>query len=110
MKLVTVQVKNFRCIEDTTPFSLGQVTCLVGKNESGKTAILQALARLNPFDANRQSYDKLRDYPRRYLAEYAARHPDGEAEILVTQWALELEDQRVLGDEFGLACVTGPAV
>src|SRR2546422_9811583 len=86
MKLVTVQVKNFRCIEDTTSFSIEQVTCLVGKNESGKTAILQALERLNPFDQNRQSYDKLRDYPRRYFADYAARHPDGEAEVLRTQW------------------------
>src|ERR671934_1049620 len=100
MKLLTVQVKHFRCIEDTTPFSVGQLTCLVGKNESGKTAILQALEGLNPYDANRQRYDKLRDYPRRHFAEYAARHPDGEAEVLRTQWALEPEDRRVLVEEF----------
>jgi energy-coupling factor transporter ATP-binding protein EcfA2 len=103
-------VKNFRCIDDTTPFSIGQVTCLVGKNESGKTAILQALERLNPSDQNRQSYDKLRDYPRRHFSDYAARHPDGEAEVLLTQWELEPEDHRVLVDEFGPACVTGTAV
>ncbi|MCH8193208.1 MAG: AAA family ATPase [Planctomycetes bacterium] len=38
MKLKSVQVKNFRCIEDSTEFSACPVTCLVGKNGAGKTS------------------------------------------------------------------------
>ena len=49
MKLIKVQVKNFRSIEDSNDFDVGDLTCLVGKNEAGKTAILQALYGLNPF-------------------------------------------------------------
>jgi predicted ATP-dependent endonuclease of OLD family len=42
----TVQIADFRRVEDSEPFTLDQVTCLVGKHESDKTALLQALYRL----------------------------------------------------------------
>jgi hypothetical protein len=49
MKLTTVRVRMFRNILDSTEVAIQpDVTCLVGKNESGKTAFLQALWRLNP--------------------------------------------------------------
>jgi len=39
----------FRNILDSTEVKIeGKVTCLVGKNESGKSAFLSALWRLNP--------------------------------------------------------------
>lgn len=49
MKLKTVQVRMFRSILDSTEVEIQpDVTCLVGKNESGKTAFLNALLRLKP--------------------------------------------------------------
>ena len=63
MKLVNLQIKNFKCILDSTDFSVDQLTCLVGKNESGKSAILQALYKLNPVDDNAK-YNALYDYPK----------------------------------------------
>jgi predicted ATP-dependent endonuclease of OLD family len=49
MKLKTVQVRMFRNILDSTEVKIGEkVTCLVGKNESGKSAFLDALWRLKP--------------------------------------------------------------
>ena len=48
MKLIKAHVTNYRSVDDSTEFSLDQVTCLVGKNEAGKSAILTALAALNP--------------------------------------------------------------
>lgn len=53
MKLEEVQIKNFRNILDSGNVDIQHdVTCLVGKNESGKTAFLQALHRLNPVHKN----------------------------------------------------------
>ena len=53
MKLEKVQIKNFRNILDSGNVDIQpDVTCLVGKNESGKTAFLQALHRLNPVHKN----------------------------------------------------------
>jgi len=53
MKLIEVQVRNFRNILASGEVAIQpDVTCLVGKNESGKTAFLQALHRLNPAQGN----------------------------------------------------------
>lgn len=52
MILKSVQITNFRSIDDSDKFSIDDVTCLVGKNESGKTAILQALYKLHPSSGN----------------------------------------------------------
>lgn len=49
MKLTKAQVQHFRNILNSTEIEIQEdVTCLVGKNESGKTAFLEALRRLNP--------------------------------------------------------------
>lgn len=63
MKLAKVQVTNFRSVEDSGVFEIGDMTCLVGKNEAGKTAILKAIHGVDPIDDF--SYDRTRDYPRR---------------------------------------------
>jgi predicted ATP-dependent endonuclease of OLD family len=49
MRLLSVRVTDFKSINDATEVAIDpQVTCLVGKNESGKTAFLEALfKRLN---------------------------------------------------------------
>jgi predicted ATP-dependent endonuclease of OLD family len=53
MKLIEVTVKNFRNIIDSNPVRIqDDITCVVGKNESGKTSFLHALYRLNPIRPN----------------------------------------------------------
>src|SRR5712691_2636785 len=53
MKLVEARVSLFRNIVDSTMVPIQpDVTCLVGKNESGKTAFLQALYRFKPARPN----------------------------------------------------------
>ncbi len=53
MKLISVQIKKFRNILDSTVVPIqDDITCLVGKNESGKTAFLTALWRLNTTQPN----------------------------------------------------------
>lgn len=53
MKLIHAQVRMFRNILNSTPVVIDpNVTCLVGKNESGKTAFLQALYRFDPVRKN----------------------------------------------------------
>jgi len=53
MKLIEVTVRNFRNIIDSNPVKIqDDITCIVGKNESGKTSFLHALYRLNPVRPN----------------------------------------------------------
>jgi len=46
MRLVRAHVTKFKSISDATPCNVGStVTALVGKNESGKTAVFEAIYR-----------------------------------------------------------------
>ena len=103
MILNTVQVKNFRCINDSTVFSVDdKVTCLVGKNESGKTAILQAISRLNSENHRAADFDLL-NYPRRHMLEYQQRAETEPADALSTSWKLSPEDIAELESVIGPA-------
>jgi len=62
MKLKRFRVHNFRNITDSGWVELGDILTLVGKNESGKTSILKALWKFNPFEEQPYSLD--REWPR----------------------------------------------
>lgn len=63
MKLATVEVNHFKNILKSEPVAIQpDVTCIVGKNESGKTAFLQALHRFNPAQPN-VNFNAQRQYP-----------------------------------------------
>ena len=64
MKLRNVQITKYKCVEDSGPWRVDQVTTLVGKNEAGKSAILEALYKLNPVEDDASFHPN--DYPRRY--------------------------------------------
>ncbi|MCH8062934.1 MAG: AAA family ATPase [Chloroflexi bacterium] len=92
MKLVRAKVTNFKSIDDTGWVDIGEVTSMVGKNESGKTAFLGALKRLNPVDGM-DKFD-LKDYPRKGYVRYKRDHGTTPAIVITTE--LELS-----GDEMG---------
>src|ERR1051326_6767244 len=105
MKLEKARITNFRCIDDSEDFRIGQVTCLVGKNESGKTAILHALAKLNSVDPSLAKFDKERDYPRKILTDY-----DEETKVLDTTWTLDPEDINAVEDVIGKGALKSQSV
>jgi len=107
MKLVKARVTNFRSVEDSGEFEVGNVLCLVGKNEAGKSAILQALAGLNPHPSTPIVFDRERDYPRRFLAEYDTRHEGKEACVVWSQWQLSEGQKTAITDEFGEGVIEG---
>lgn len=105
MKLIKAQVTNYRCVDDSGEFTLNQTTCLVGKNESGKTTLLRAIEKLNPLGISTIKYDKTQDYPRRFLTDYEERHPAGEARVVCSTWLLEQPEVEALEMEFGSDCL-----
>ncbi len=63
VKLVNVEVDHFKNILKSGAVAIQpDVTCVVGKNESGKTAFLQALHRFNPAQPN-VTFNAQRQYP-----------------------------------------------
>lgn len=77
MKAIRFRVQNFRNIDDSDWISLEKVTAFVGRNESGKTALLKALHKFNP--ATPEPYDPQREFPRdRYTRDYVSNGSKGE--------------------------------
>lgn len=61
MKLTKFRIQDYRCINDSGWVEIDDIAVIVGKNESGKTSLLQALWKLNPFhDVN---YNIDREFP-----------------------------------------------
>lgn len=56
------RIRNYRNIDDSGWIPIERVTALVGRNESGKTALLKALHKFNP--ATPQPYIPQREFPR----------------------------------------------
>jgi ABC-type transport system involved in cytochrome c biogenesis ATPase subunit len=108
MRLTKIHVTNFRSVEDSTEFDVGQVLALVGKNEAGKTAVLQSLAGLNPHPLTPISYDLERDYPRRFLTEYGTRHKEGQATVVGTKWTLSDAEKNAIREIIGDALLDDP--
>ena len=103
MRLTRVRVQNYRCVRDTGWFDVEQAkTILVGPNEAGKTAVFEALQRINPPEGVRE-FDPLRDYPRKlYNADIQSGLVDPKS-IPVADARFELEpgDLAELPDGFG---------
>ena len=70
MKLKKARITNFQSIQDSSEFEVDDITCLVGKNEAKKTALLKALYRLNPIRNSDREFDATTDYPRQKFVDY----------------------------------------
>lgn len=70
MKLLSLQVKNFRSVDDSGWIEVNNVTALIGTNESGKTNLLIPLWKLNP--AKDGEINPTADFPRKRYNEIRA--------------------------------------
>lgn len=86
MKLIKARVQNYRSIRDTGEFDVETLkTIMVGPNEAGKSAILQALQQINrPEGVN--GFDSLRDYPRKLLNKIDQGEVDPDDTPVATVW------------------------
>lgn len=81
--LVKAQVWKYKSIEDSTLVTISEaVTVLVGKNESGKTAFLEALHKALPLH-NDKTFKYIEDYPRKDYIRYRPKHEAGEFQNVV---------------------------
>jgi AAA domain, putative AbiEii toxin, Type IV TA system len=103
MLLTSALIRKFKSIDDSGIVRFEpDVTCLVGRNESGKTAFLEALARANPVADDPRRFDELRDYPRALRAAERELIPD----TVPVSAGFELSD----GDVEALWAEFGPGV
>ncbi|MDE0077014.1 MAG: AAA family ATPase [Caldilineaceae bacterium] len=107
MKLTKVEITNYKSIWGSNEFEIGDVTCLVGKNESGKTALLQALHKLNPVNESEADFDITMEYPRQAVSQYRrriAREGEKHDEVVKAIYTLDKSDIQAVQEAFGNNC------
>src|SRR5579859_6335526 len=96
MELIKFRVQNYRSITDSGDIEVKKVTDLVGRNESGKSALLLALASLNP-PGGRKALSKIKDFPRgRRLGECT-----DDTSVVTTLWKLAPDESAQLSNTLG---------
>lgn len=89
MQITSFRVQKYRNIQDSGWVRLGNLTAIVGKNESGKTALLRALHKFNPFRPEPYSMD--REWPRGQR-----RERDPQQVVCSVQFKLSKEEKEEL--------------
>lgn len=100
MKLTEVRVQNYKSIDDSGWVRIDNVTCLVGKNESGKTTFLNALKKMNPEDGD-GDFDPVMDYPRKGYSKYKKIHDENPADVISTRLILTEKEVSEIENELG---------
>jgi energy-coupling factor transporter ATP-binding protein EcfA2 len=97
MKLKTAHIQNYRSIRDTGVFEVEAAkTILVGPNEAGKTAVLQALQQINP-PKGVKPFDALRDYPRAKYNDITSKRVDPtQVPVAIAMFSLDEDDLAAL--------------
>lgn len=95
---------NYKSILDSGWVAFDDVTCMVGKNESGKTAFLEAIEKIRPIDTSHTDFDYVYDYPTSKYTAYKGKH-ESDPDTVV-----EVELELSVGDREKVAAVLGPDV
>ena len=100
MKLTQARVINYRSIDDSSWVRVDDVTALVGKNESGKTAFLQAIRKINSISGEEDTFS-IRDYPRKGYIKYKKIHDQNPCEVAQAEFELNAEEISEIEQNFG---------
>lgn len=108
MILKSIRIQNFKSISDSDEFTVDRVTSLVGKNESGKTAILHALEKLEPVVSKRGEFKVLEEFPRKNLLDFTDEtRPQG---VVHSDWTLEDDEVEAINKVVGCEVLLSRAV
>lgn len=104
MLLATFRIRDFQSIRDSNQVDVGDITCFVGKNEAGKTALLKALYRLIPVTSGEDRFDATDDYPRSRVTEYeqfVREGRSGHAIVVEATFTIEDAELKPIEEYFG---------
>lgn len=106
MRLKLFQVRLFRNVIDSGPIDVADSTCIVGKNEAGKSSIIEALHRLNP--AKPCPLVLLDDYPRWLKKGHEISGEIDDAVPITAEFALSTDEMATLNSKFGQGVLSEP--
>ncbi len=107
--LTSVQLDKYKSYEHPQAFDVDEkVTVLVGKNESGKTAVLEATAKTRYFEKDPKfTFNATHDYPRREKKRYDKS--EEVADVVTCTYRVSPELLKQIAADVGAATFTNPS-
>jgi predicted ATP-dependent endonuclease of OLD family len=101
IKLEQIKINKYKCFNEPQMFDIdSKITVLVGMNESGKSAILEAVAKTNYFDNDKRfKYDFTLDYPRKDLTR--AKKSREIATVIESKYSISKELKDLIEEDLG---------
>jgi len=115
MKLTELKLKNFRCYKDEITFGIKDLTCIIGKNDVGKSTILEALdcffnGTIDKGDLSANSDGNIieitcifEELPSRIILDSSVETSAIDEKILNSRGQLELRKEFKIGNSIGKA-------
>ncbi len=108
MRLIGAHITNYRSVEDSEEFTIEpDVTCLVGKNESGKTAVQQAIYRCHPVESSAR-FDEVVDFPARLTKQRKQWGEDERIPVTKLNFRFEAEEIETIEEDLGVGALRSP--
>src|ERR1700761_9504988 len=103
LELKSVRIQNYRSIDDSGVVPIADITCMVGKNESGKTAFLHALHMLNPLNpiGGKTRFDDVMDFPSKRFSAYRKVRESSPADVVTAVFELSDNELKVIEEDLG---------
>lgn len=115
MKLIELKLRNFRCYKEETKFKINDLTCIIGRNDVGKSTILEALdsffnGSIDKGDLSSDSEDNnieitcvFEELPKKIVLDSSVETSPSEEKILNTKGQLEIKKEFKIGKTIGKA-------
>lgn len=113
IKLRKVEINKYKSFLEKQEIDIEDgVTRVVGKNESGKTALLEAMAKFNYFDSDDDSFNfnSTNDYPRGLLKKYQQEYPNDDFAVISCTFEISDELLKQISDDIGEGVYTDKTI
>jgi len=104
IKLKKVEINKYKSFLEEQEIEIEDgVTRIVGKNESGKTALLEAISKFNYFDStdDKFKFNATNDYPRGFLKKYEQDYPDNDFNVITCTFEISDELMKQIQNDIG---------
>lgn len=113
IKLKNVVINKYKSFLEKQEIEIEDgVTRIVGKNESGKTALLEAMAKFNYFDPKDKTFtfNSTNDYPRGELKRYQQEYSNEDFDVITCTFELSDDLLNQISEDVGKDVFTSKSI